>query len=516
MRIISVLCVLVLGLGLTLVLLTGLQVAHAGPIDLFVKAEGTGTACSRIMPCTIQWALTKAANGDNIYACHGKYTSTVKEVIVITKSVQLLGGWDGSTIGPVVRDPVHYVSVLDGQRERRVITISGDVTPTIDGFTITGGNATGLTTNCHSDADGCGGGIFSYLAHPIISNNIITDNIAAVTSAGPPTSTTGYGGGVYLNSATRAVIRNNLIISNTASTAYCGAGGGIYLYPYEGTLSGLRVQFNRVYSNTATTTNRSCAWGGGIHGGPDEVVIEGNTIAGNRANGWGGGQGAGLYQWFGSATYLNNLVTGNLGNVSDYAVYLGHSRSRFEGNRVVDNLTTQGIQLTISDGEGPELINNVVARSGGKAVVAMGYESAPLTARLIHNTLIGSGTEVGVSVDTRYVTLAMTNTIVTHFSIGIKNNFPAGSDLSADHTLFWNNADNGIQGTHHVHGNPLFGADGYHLLQGSAAINAGVNAGVNTDIDGDPRPIGPAFDIGADEFVPFRIYLPVILRIIVD
>ena len=51
----------------------------------------------------------------------------------------------------------------------------------------------------------------------------------------------------------------------------------------------------------------------------------------------------------------------------------------------------------------------------------------------------------------------------------------------------------------------------YHIGPGSAAIDAGVDAGVLTDIDGDPRPIGPSFDIGADEAWRW-VFLPLVLR----
>ena len=54
--------------------------------------------------------------------------------------------------------------------------------------------------------------------------------------------------------------------------------------------------------------------------------------------------------------------------------------------------------------------------------------------------------------------------------------------------------------------NPLTGLphfDPWWRLQGNSdAIDAGVNSGVADDIDGDPRPWGAAFDIGADEYGP--------------
>lgn len=52
---------------------------------------------------------------------------------------------------------------------------------------------------------------------------------------------------------------------------------------------------------------------------------------------------------------------------------------------------------------------------------------------------------------------------------------------------------------------PLFiapAADDYHLQPGSPAIDAGLNVGVTTDLEGNPRPHGSGYDIGAYEFIP--------------
>jgi hypothetical protein len=481
---------------------------------------GTNSCLNSSLPCrTVQVAVDVAGSGDEIRVATGVYTgvqvrSAMTQVLYINKSVTIRGGY--TTTNWTTSYPITQPTVLDAQRQGRVVYISGNVTPTLDGLVVTGGNATGQIANCETDADGCGGGIFVYDAHPIIVNNVITNNIAAVTTSGFYTHTTGYGGGLFLNGATRAVISGNVIISNTAGMARCGAGGGIYLFMSGYGNAGMLVQSNQVLSNTATTTSFNCAWGGGIHGGPDGVLIQGNTIAGNWANIYGGGLGAGIYQWFGSATYLNNLVKGNLGSFSNQAVLLGYSQSRFEGNRVVDNATSEGIRLMNGEGGGPILVNNVVVRSGEQTVAASGGAVTPLTATLLHNTLVGSGTGYGVYVETGYVTLFLTDTIVASHTWGITNTYPASSTVHADHTLFWANTHNGIQGTSPVSGNPAFAADGYHLSPGSAAIDHGVNAGVATDIDGEVRPKGCTFDIGADEFftslVCRTIRLPIVMR----
>ena len=54
-----------------------------------------------------------------------------------------------------------------------------------------------------------------------------------------------------------------------------------------------------------------------------------------------------------------------------------------------------------------------------------------------------------------------------------------------------------------IHRIPHFvGLFDHHLQPGSPCIDAGTDAGVYTDRDGDERPQGDGFDMGADEFVP--------------
>jgi hypothetical protein len=71
-----------------------------------------------------------------------------------------------------------------------------------------------------------------------------------------------------------------------------------------------------------------------------------------------------------------------------------------------------------------------------------------------------------------------------------------------------------------VFSNTAYYGGGMHLRFAvstlSHDIDAGVDAGVVTDIDGESRPMGIAYDIGADEFeapeLPNKTYIPVVVR----
>jgi len=112
------------------------------------------------------------------------------------------------------------------------------------------------------------------------------------------------------------------------------------------------------------------------------------------------------------------------------------------------------------------------------------------------------------------LTVTLTNTLI----VSATNAFAAnqgGGDLFIHHT---NTLTHGVTTLHHTEaGSPSFQAINpltgdpkldatYHLQIGSAAIDAGVDAGVTTDIDGDTRPWGAGYDIGADEYTGATIY----------
>lgn len=509
--------VLALGWVPLLALLMILSPAQAAGTTRYVATTGKdiiGTEppyiinnCTAI-PCrTVQHAVNRADPGDTILVATGVYTGVqardgMTQVVYIAKSVTIRGGY--TTTNWNESFPLTQPTTLDAQGLGRVVVITGSVAPTLDGLVIARGNAAGQVAECpyiHGRASGCGGGIFIYAAGPLIVNNIITNNVA---SAAAITGVTGYGGGLYLKNAHGAVIRGNVIISNTAHLTGFGDGGGLHLDH-----SNAQVRSNQVLNNYASLRTTHC-WGGGISAYYGAPTVEGNILRGNWVNPSGRNySGAAIYLWSDSGTYSGNQIADNHGQS---AIFLSRGQPRLESNQVISNATTIGVELFNGPGAAT-LVNNIVARSGTQVIRAEGQSGQALTATLIHNTLVGPGGGSGIYV-AGYTSLFVTNTIAVSATWGITNTTPASATVSADHNLFWANTYPGIQGTNPVNGDPHLvnpAAGDYHIGAGSAAIDVGVLTAVTTDIDGDPRPLGLP-DMGADEYVVAHIWLPLVLR----
>ncbi|MCC7353067.1 MAG: hypothetical protein IT330_04855 [Anaerolineae bacterium] len=261
-------------------------------------------------------------------------------------------------------------------------------------------------------------------------------------------------------------------MNNTAGTTFFqgGEGGGVTLWGSAATLTR-----NRIIHNTASIT--ATGWGGGLFlvGGP--VILMENTIVSNTASGADFGRGGGIAAMgYGSHRLINNIIAANwvgpIGQGDGYyaAGNLGGIRASFFHNTFADNA------------------KDAIVTGGGCTTLSLS------------NTLI-SGHSLGIS------------TTASHYC----------NKIVADHTL-WNSAytiaeaGNTITTTNDITGNPHFvnpAALDYHISPASEAIDQGMNARVTTDIDGQRRPYGTGFDIGADEFVPeplLRRWFPMLLK----
>lgn len=253
---------------------------------------------STVWPCaTIPYALSLAQTDDNIQVAEGTYAGTV----VLTKSVQLLGGYD-----PLdwTRDITNNVTLLNGLDAGPTIQVTSGSTATVEGFHITNGQATN------------GGGVYVSAAAPTIAHNWLYANTAASNGGGfYLTNNAGglitgndiyqnqalRGGGIYVGSGVTAVITDNAIHNHITSAG----GAGVYIA--QGTPV---IQGNDITNNEVTNYFH----GGGLYLAAGTPTVISNTIAYNESFGWGGG----IYVAGGTPTITYNDIHHNVAGNSGY------------------------------------------------------------------------------------------------------------------------------------------------------------------------------------------------------
>jgi hypothetical protein len=487
----------------------------ADPDTRYVASDGDDSkTCDSISNrCrTIQRAIDVSDPGDEIYVSGGTYTSAIGTVAVITKELVLEGGYSSPDF---VFDPDLYQTVLDAQWGGSVISITdaGDVL--LHHLTLTHGDGAG---NCFSG--GCGGGIYAtgtslHVGFCVITNNVANSPGATGTGYGggiyayannqlvevwdsqivsntanadPSSSSGGSGGGMYISGGTVS-LRENQVLDNVGHVSYMGSGGGIDLE----TLSSAEVLTNTIRGNKAATSEYSSYGGGLLLYNSSAVTVAGNHIEDNWTNPTGGsGYGAGVLVWYSDAHLTRNTIISNS---------MGITAIPFGKGVYIESITP----VTLS--------NNLIARNAadvyGGAVYVGRYSSPASQALLVNNTIADNGGS-GV-VAQWYAVVTMTNNLIVTHTVGLTNTHPASSTVFADTNLFWNTSDP-ITGTNAILEDPLLTAD-YHPGSGSPAIDAGLTIPwLTVDLEGNPRPQGSGYDIGAFEEVEGKVYLPLILK----
>ncbi len=353
-----------------------------------------------------------------------------------------------------------------------------DADVTVSDNTISG-NAASLTSR------GKGGGLY-FSRGTDVQGNTITGNTASRDNLG-------YGGGAYL-SLWSATFGSNTVADNVASRNGEGWGGGLYVNGTTGAAPVLAG--NRILTNTASLS--STGKGGGLFLTVSTLSLTTNTIAFNVAGGGGAGDGGGIYSEVGDLAFSANLIYSNTATLSETA-------------------TGRGGGL-YGDRDSIAMVNNLIAdnhaNTAGSGFYLAGTSSTPFSGQFAHNTIAdnhssGQGVYAG-----DYATLVFTNTIIAgHATAGVTTT--AGAVVTMTATLWHGNGSDvggpgSIYTATNLYGDPAFAdpsAWDYHLTAGSPAIDAGVNAGVTTDFEGDPRPAGAGYDLGADEYYTIGVQL---------
>lgn len=224
-------------------------------------------------PClTINGAMEKATNGDTIEVAVGTYTGSGNEVLLIEKSITLLGGWNSNFTAQI------GMSIIDGQKLRHGITIPDQNTNALlDHFTIQNGFGVTIQT-------GMGGGINNF-GTLTLNNSLVTGNVSSW-----------MGGGIYNHNT--LTLNNTTVSGNSAGSGGSGGGGGAGIENYSGTAT---LNNSTVSDNTIIGSLQ----GSGISNF-DTVILNNSTVSGNK-----GGSGSGIYVFVGSVELNNSTVSNN-------------------------------------------------------------------------------------------------------------------------------------------------------------------------------------------------------------
>ena len=303
-----------------------------------------------------------------------------------------------------------------------------------------------------------GGGIKSGGA--IISNNIITGNIAQVTGSGSIYKCSG--GGIVVSGSDNPEpfyieITNNLVSGNQSlsesTDEWNGYGGGISLYNVFGL-----IRNNTITNNEISAVNKCLGCGIICMYADTTLLLEGNTISHNfYSNGLS--HGGGLFFYNASARLVNNMI--------------------------YKNEASLGGGLYIWDSEGgsgnTQIINNTIAE----------------------NNTAGDG---GAVYNDNTVTYIFNSIIWDNESTG-------GEELSGDYEVWFSDIEGEFSGGENIDEDPEFidpENDDFHIYDYSPCCNEGhkfidisgtLLKSPNTDFDGEARPDNFYMipDIGADE-----------------
>ena len=306
---------------------------------LYVEPGGTGDCSSWAKACELQSALTSASAGSEIWAAAGTYKpgTNREDTFQMVSIAALYGGFAGTETSREQRDWEVNLTILSGDigiagnnsdNSYHVVTGSGlDATTILDGFTVTGGNADGVSP-AHQ-----GGGMYNYNSSPTLSNVIFSSNTAdngggmSNDVAGSPTlsnvtfsgNTAGIAGGGMFNYSSSPTLSNVTFTGNTAD----GSGGG--MFNEAGSSPALtNVTFNGnaavisgggmcnynsspTLSNVTFNSNTADYYGGGMYNNESSPTLSNVTFTGNTAD----GSGAGMYNLSSNPTLTNAIVWGN-------------------------------------------------------------------------------------------------------------------------------------------------------------------------------------------------------------
>jgi uncharacterized repeat protein (TIGR01451 family) len=462
----------------------------------------------------LQDALAATQPGDEIWVAAGVYKPTDNPAdrfasFHLVNGVAVYGGFAAWETSRDQRDWETNVTVLSGDIDDNDLTdptgvvtdttnivgansyhvvVGSGVTGTavLDGFTITAGQAVGDYPEPCGPA--CGGGLYFENSSPTLKNLIVRGNEAH------------FGGGMA-NVGSSPSLSNILFRDNrTVNLLIDGLGGGmgnffnsapilngvIFIHNQAGIGGGMgNAEDGNPIVIDVTFAHNIATYGGGMANNYSSPTLINVTFKANSALGYPGSAGGGLDNWYSDPVLTNVVFSGNKAT-------LGGGLANYDSSPTLTNLVFSG---------------NYAEMAGG------GVYNFDNSNPIIQNSLFWRNRDSG-GTDTSYSTSIFNREPEEWYEL---ESIPQIRNSLAPHCNpggVWLTACGEDGGGNLPDADPLFietpdpadaptTAGNLRLQPGSPAIDAGNNdyiIGLLTDLDGNPRVMGAAVDLGPYEF----------------
>jgi hypothetical protein len=271
-------------------------------------------SATRVSPCEV-WVT-----GGTYYT----YVSAATDTVRLAAGVSLFGGFTGVESTRDARDWRRNVTTLSGYSApggSRVYHVVVGPAGTLDGFTITGGNAN-VAPNDR------GGGIFAETGSPIVRNCVVSGNDAVAA-----------GGGAFFGTGS-ALVEDTVFSNNHAGST----GGGFHM---EG---------SGIISRATINNNKSDNDSGGGSVDKAAPTIQDSVFYSNTAADYSGGLG--ILPDSTGARVLNNTFYANVAPHGGGGVSVNTSAATVVNNIALNNTGKYGPNILVFDGRTPVVHHN--------------------------------------------------------------------------------------------------------------------------------------------------------------
>jgi CSLREA domain-containing protein len=314
-------------------------------------------------------------------------------------------------------------------------------------------------------------------------------------------------------------------------------------------LGGALLNYGTSIITAVHFTENAAAGGGALANISGILTLFNSNVQNNKAAdpSTGGGWGGGIYNYNGTVTIVDGMLSENLSSIYAGGAYNYQGTMIISYTTIADNNARFGGGFFNTDNSLLTVVNNTISKNWVEEEGGGIYNNGALI--LKNSTISGNTAKSGGGIFGNAGSLSLeSNTIseniaqyygglLSYGSLSFSNTIIANSvngDCKIDFggsigTNYHNLVEDGscnVNAAYFISEDPMLGPLGYNggptqthaLLVNSPAIDAGNCAfSPETDQRGEPRPIGSACDIGAFEFNPAKdgyqfIFLPLIMR----